>query len=100
MSKKLKDLKVGDEFYYVNGQSGVIILVATNVLDCMSNEQMKVEMTCDGNPWTPIYKWKEVSEFYDDDGGTFYFDKNDVIALLQDTMEDIKADLKRLQYGN
>lgn len=99
MSKKLKDLKVGDEFYYVNGQSGVIILVATNVLDCMSNELMKVEMICDGKPWPPIYKWKEASKFYDD-GGTFYLNKKDVVELLQDTMEDIKADLKRLQNGN
>lgn len=99
MSKKLKDLKVGDEFYYVTNNLGVIVLVATNVLDCMSNDQMKVEMTCDGKPWPPIYKWKEVSDFYDD-CGTYYFDKQDVIELLQERMEDIKATLMILQNGN
>ena len=98
--KKLKDLKVGDEFYYVNNGLGVCILTATNVLDCISNEQiMKVEMNCDDARWSPIYGWRESSSLCDD-VGTFYFDKEEVVDLLQDTIDDIKTTLKRLQNGN
>ena len=97
--KKLKDLKVGDEFYYVNNGLGVCILTAANVLDCMSNKWMKVEMNCDDARWSSIYGCRENSSVCDD-GGTFYFDKAEVVNLLQDTIDDIKTTLKRLQDGN
>lgn len=97
--KKLKDLKVGDKFYYVNNGLGVCILTATNVLDCMSNEWMKVEMNCDDARWPSIYGWRENSSLCDD-GGTFYFDKTEVVALLQDTIDDLKTTLISLQDGN
>ena len=32
--------------------------------------------------------------------GTFYFDKAEVVALLQDAIDDIKTTLKSLQDGN
>ena len=98
--KKLKDLKVGDKFYHVNNGLGVCILTATNVLDCMSNERMKVEMNCGDARWSSIYGWRESSALCDDIGGTFYFDKAEVVDLLQDAIDDIKTTLKSLQDGN
>lgn len=97
--KKLKDLKVGEKFYYVNNGLGVCILTATNVLDCMSNERMKVEMNCGDAHWPPIYGWRESSSLWDD-GGSFYFDKTEVVNILQDAIDDIKTTLKNLQDGN
>lgn len=97
--KKLKDLKVGEKFYYVNNGLGVCVLTATNVLDCMSNEWMKVEMTCDDARWPSICGWREKSSVCDD-GGTFYFDKAEVVDILQDAIDDLKTTLKDLQDGN
>ena len=98
--KKLKDLKVGDKFYYVNNGGGVCILTVTNVLDCISNEQIiKVEMKCNDARWPSIYGWRDSSSICDD-GGTFYFDKAEVVGILQDAIDDIKTTLKSLQDGN
>ena len=80
--KKLKDLKAGDKFYYVNNRLGVRILTATNVLNCISNERLiKVEMKCNDARWSSIYGWRESSSLCDD-GGAFYFDKAEVVNLL------------------
>lgn len=97
--KKLKDLKVGDKFYYVNNGLGVCILTATSVLDCMSNEWMKVEMNCDDARWPSIRGWRECSSLHEE-GGSFYFDKAEVVEILQDAIDDIKTTLKSIQDGN